>query len=106
MARYLFHGSYTLEGTRGVLREGGTARVKAVAALAKSVGGKLESFYFSFGKDSYYIVCELPDNEAAAAVSITVGASGGATVSTIVLLTPEEVDAATKRTAAYRAPGQ
>ena len=106
MGKYLFHGSYTIEGTKGVIREGGSGRAKAVEALAKSVGGRLESFYFAFGNDSYYIVCELPDNEAAAAISMTVGAGGGATVSTVVLLAPEQVDAAAKRTTTYRAPGQ
>ena len=106
MGKYLFHGSYTVEGARGVVREGGSGRRKAIEALAASVGGRVESFHFAFGTDSYYVICDLPDNEAAAAVSMTVGAGGGATVSTVVLLTPEQVDAAAKRTATYRAPGQ
>jgi len=105
MGKYLFHGSYTIEGTKGVIREGGSGRVKAVEALAKSAGGRLESFSFGFGNDSYYIICELPDNEAAAAISMTVGAAGAASVSTVVLLTPEQVDAAAKRSPSYRAPG-
>jgi uncharacterized protein with GYD domain len=105
MGKYLFHGSYTAEGLRGVVKEGGSGRKKAVAALAESVGGRLESMYFAFGKDSYFIVCDLPDNEAAAAVAITVEASGAASNSTVVLLTVEQVDAAVKRSPTYRAPG-
>jgi len=58
-----------------------------------------------FGDHDAYVIAELPDNEAAAAVALTVNASGGATTKTIVLLTPEEVDAAAQRSVAYRAPG-
>ena len=105
MAKYLFHGTYTSEGMRGVMKEGGSARREAVARLSKAVGGKLEAFYFAFGKDSFYVIADLPDNESAAAISMTVGASGAATVSTIVLLTPEEVDHAAKKSVPYRAPG-
>ena len=106
MGKYLVHGTYSTDGIRGVLKEGGTGRRKAVAALIESVGGRLESFYFAFGKDSYFVIAELPDNEAAAAISMTVGAVGAASVTTVVLLTPEQVDVAAKRSAKYRAPGQ
>jgi len=44
-------------------------------------------------------------DEAAAAIGLTVGASGKASVRTVTLLTPEQVDAAAKRTPTYRAPG-
>jgi len=105
MPKYLFHGTYTPEGMRGVIKEGGTSRRDAVAKLAKSVGGNLESFHFAFGNDSFYVIVDMPDNEAAAATSMTVGAAGAASVSTVVLLTPEEVDRAAKKSVTYRAPG-
>ena len=106
MGKYLFHGSYSPEGVRGVLKEGGTGRKNAVKALAESAGGRLESFYYAFGNDSYYVVVDLPSNEAAASISMAVGAVGAANVSTVVLLTPEEVDAAARLIVKYRAPGQ
>jgi uncharacterized protein with GYD domain len=106
MGKYLFHGSFTTEGLRGIVKEGGTSRTKAVEALAKSVGGKLESYYFAFGDDSYFVVVDLPDDEAAAACALVVGASGTSSNSTIKLLTPKQVDAAIKLTPKYRAPGQ
>ena len=68
-----------------------------MAQVAESVGGQLESFYFAFGERDAYVIVELPDNESAAAVALTVNAAGGATVKTVVLLTPDEVDAAAKR---------
>jgi hypothetical protein len=45
------------------------------------------------------------DNESAAAVALTVNAAGGATVRTVVLLTPDEVDAAAQRSVEYQPPG-
>jgi uncharacterized protein with GYD domain len=105
MPKYLIEASYTPEGVRGVRSAGGTSRRDAVAAVAESVGGRLESFYFAFGDHDVHTVVDLPDNESAAAVAITVNASGAVKVRTTVLLTPEEVDAAAKRSVDYRAPG-
>jgi uncharacterized protein with GYD domain len=105
MPKFLFEASYTLDGIRGVQNEGGTSRRKAVAKVAESVGGRLEAFYFGFGDRDAYVIADVPDNESAAAVAITVNASGGATVKTVVLLTPEEVDAAAQRSVEYRPPG-
>ena len=105
MPRYLISGSYTINGIGGVMREGGTGRRDAVAKLAASVGGRLESFDFAFGSDDFYVTVDMPSNEAAAAVAMSVAASGAASPKTTVLLTPEEVDAATKLSPTYRAPG-
>ncbi len=106
MGKYLFRGSFSAEGLRGVMKDGGTSRPKAVAALAESVGGRLDAYYFAFGDDSYFVVCDLPNDEAAAACAMTVAASGAVSNSTVKLLTPEQVDAAVKLSPAYRAPGQ
>ena len=105
MPKFLFEASYTQDGVKGIQSAGGTSRSDAVAQVAESVGGKLESFYFAFGDRDAYVVCDLPDNESAAAVALTVNAAGGATVRTLVLLTPDEVDAAAKRSVDYRPPG-
>ena len=63
MPKYLFTGSFTQQGGKGLQSEGGTARVKAVSDLMASLGGALESYYFAFGGDDYVIVAELPDLE-------------------------------------------
>lgn len=105
MAKYLFHGSYTQAGIQGVLKDGGTGRRKAVDALAASVGGSVESFYYAFGKDDFYLVADLPSHAAAAALAATTAASGSVSISTVVLLTPEEIDQAITLHPSYRAPG-
>ena len=105
MAKFLILADYTLEGVRGVQKAGGSARRDAVAAALETVGGKLESFHFAFGDHDAYVIAEVPDNTSAAAVALTVGASGGASTNTIVLLTPEEVDAAANQSVGYTPPG-
>jgi uncharacterized protein with GYD domain len=104
MPRFLFEASYTVEGVTGLRRQGGTARREAVARAAQSVGGRLEHFYFAFGDHDAFAVADLPDNESAAAFALAVSEAGGANVRTVVLLTPEEVDAAAKHSVDYRPP--
>jgi hypothetical protein len=48
----------------------------------------------------------LPDNASAAAVALAVSQAGAATTRTVVLLTPEEIDAASKKAVDYRPPGR
>lgn len=105
MPKFLFEASYTPDGVKGVQSAGGSSRRDAVAQVAQSVGGELEEFYFAFGDRDAYVIADLPDNESAAAVALTVNAAGGAMVKTTVLLTPEEVDAAAQRSVDYRPPG-
>ena len=106
MPKYLFHGSYTQEGLKGFLKEGGSKRREATKQLIESVGGTLESYYFAFGDYDFYLIAEVPDNVSAAAVSLIANASGAVKVKTVVLLTPEEVDQVAKTTVEYRPPGQ
>lgn len=106
MPKYLFIARYTLDGAKGLSRDGGSGRRTAISKAAEAAGGKLESFYFGFGDDDAYVTLDFPDNVAAAAMALAVNQSGGATVKTVVLMTPEEVDKASKKTVEYRAPGR
>jgi uncharacterized protein with GYD domain len=93
-----------VEGTKGLQREGGTSKRNAVAKAVESVGGRLERFYFAFGDHDAFVIADLPGNESATAVALAFSAAGGASVRTVALLTPEEVDAAVKRSVDYRPP--
>lgn len=106
MAKYLLETSYSPEGAKGLLKDGGSKRRKAAEEAVKAVGGKLESFYFAFGKNDAYVIVDMPDHASATAVSLAVNASGAVTARTTVLLTPEEVDKAVKKSVKYSAPGQ
>jgi uncharacterized protein with GYD domain len=85
-----------------VRRAGG--RRDAVQGLIEGLGGSLEAFYFAFGDDVFAII-DLPDSASAAAASLAVSTTGATRCRVTVLLTPDEVDDATRKTIRYRAPG-
>jgi uncharacterized protein with GYD domain len=106
MAKYLIKASYSTEGIKGLLKEGGSGRVSAVEKALQGLGGTVESFYFAFGGHDVYLIVDLPDNASAAAVAATVTSSGAlSSYETVVLLTPSEVDGAMKKAVTYRPPG-
>ncbi len=106
MSKYLYQAAYTDAGLDGLLMEGGSKRREAVDLAAKSLGGTMEAFYYAFGDTDVFAIIDLPDNVSASAFSLLVTAAGGARVKTTVLITPEEVDEATKKTLKYRPPGK
>jgi uncharacterized protein with GYD domain len=106
MPKYLVQANYVGEGLRGLLKEGGSSRRAVVEKLYQSVGGRVEAFYYAFGDTDLFVIGDVPDNVSAAALSLIVNAAGAATVKVTVLLTAEEIDAAAKKTATYRPPGQ
>ena len=105
MPKYLIQASYTTEGVAGLLREGGSGRRAAVEQLAVNAGGTLDMMYYAFGSDDVITVMDLADDETAAAVALTIGSTGAVDLRTTVLLTPEQMDAATQKSIEYRPPG-
>ena len=106
MAKYLLTASYTADGVKGLMKDGGSKRRQAAEAAVKSVGGRMEAFYFAFGEHDAIVLVDAPDNASVAAASMAINASGAVQTKTVVLLTPEEVDQATKKTATYQPPGR
>lgn len=106
MAKYLVQNTYTAEGMRGLLAEGGSSRRDAAAALVESLGGSLESFYYASGGSEVMLIVDLPDNASLVAAAGTVLASGAMGAPKVTaLVQPEEVDSAAAARASYRAPG-
>jgi uncharacterized protein with GYD domain len=105
MPKYLIEASYETAGVKGVAAKGGSARREAVDALVGSMGGKVESFHFAFGDADAYLICDLPSDEAAAALALSINQSGSTKIRTTVLLTPEQLDAAANMAPQYRPPG-
>ena len=108
MAKFLLVASYSPEGAKGVLKDGGSARRIAAEKAAAGVGGRVEAFYFSFGSEDAYVIVDFPDNASAAAASLAISSSGVVGTRTVVLLTPEEMDDAAEKSGAieYRPPGR
>ncbi len=106
MPKYLIQASYTSDGAKGLISEGGTSRVKAVADVVQSLGGSVDCFYFAFGTDDVVTVIDVPDTASAAALAMTIGATGLVSIRTTVLITPEEIDSAAQKSVGYRGPGR
>jgi uncharacterized protein with GYD domain len=105
MAKYLVQASYTAEGTKGLLKDGGSARQAAVKKATEGLGGKLESFYYAFGATDVFAIVEASDTVSAMALSLAVNATGAVRSTLTPLVSVQEVDAACKKTVGYRAPG-
>ncbi|MDX2379506.1 MAG: GYD domain-containing protein [Acidimicrobiia bacterium] len=105
MPKFLLQGSYTPEGVKGLMAEGGSARLAAGTAAVESAGGTVESLYFAYGDTDVLGICDFPDAAGAAAVSLLINASGAISVTLTPLITAEELDAAAAKTPSYRAPG-
>ena len=106
MPKYLLEASYTAEGTKGLVKEGGSSRRKKVEEMIKELHGKLEAFYFAFGTSDVFLIVDVPDAVSAVALSLAVNQSGAVHSKTHVLITPEEMDQASKKSVNYRAPGK
>ena len=106
MPKYLAQCNYVGEGVKGLLKEGGSSRRAVVEKLVESVGGTVEAFYYAFGETDLFVIADLPDNVTMTALALLVAASGAIDIKTTVLITPEEVDEAVKKTPSYRPPGQ
>jgi len=106
MPKFLAHCNYVGEGVKGLLKEGGSSRRAVVEKLVESMGGTVEAFYYAFGETDLYVIAELPDNESMTAVALMVAASGAIDIKTTVLITPEEIDEAVKKTPTYQPPRQ
>jgi uncharacterized protein with GYD domain len=107
MSFYLIQVAYNPEGWQTLVKNPQN-RVEAVRPAIENLGGKIENAWYSFGDYDVTLVLQMPDNVAAAALSIAF-ASGGAlkTVKTTPLLTTTEALEAMKKAggAGYRAAG-
>jgi uncharacterized protein with GYD domain len=106
MPKYLIQASYTAEGLKGVMKDKASGRKAAIEKAIASVGGKLESMHYSFGKYDVVLIAEAPDNVSVAALNFGVCATGLARTLTTPLLTIEETDKVVAKAVTYKAPGQ
>ena len=105
MGMYLVTASYTAEGARVLLKDGGTKRLQVVRELLKGAGATLDAGYFALGEQDVILIVDAPDNASVTAIALATNASGAVRVKTTVLLTPQEVDAATSKPVKYTPPG-
>ena len=95
---------FSADAVKGLRAAGAAKRVEVNRTAVESLGGKLECYYFAFGEQDVYAVIDLPDDEAAAAASLTVNETGLISVRVVKLLTAEQIDDALSRTPNYQPP--
>ena len=108
MPLYMTQAGYTSEAWVA-LSQNPENRSEAFGRLAESMGGRLLSFYNSFGEYDLLVIYEAPDESTAAAIVLTAVSPGHLrSVKTTVLLSAEEGMEAMRKAgeAMYRAPGQ
>jgi uncharacterized protein with GYD domain len=105
MAKFLIEATYTADGLRGLIKDKPSGREAAIMQALAGAGGKLDGIYYALGDADVFVLCELPDNAAAAALSAAISASGMVRTKTTPLLTVAEADHAMSKPLKYRAPG-
>ena len=102
MGKYLFQVSYTAQGAKGLLEGGGGERRPSRPPKVSAARSSPSTSPSATPMPS----SSLPDHASASAISLAVSASGGAYCKTIVLMTPDEVDQASKKPLTYTGPGR
>jgi uncharacterized protein with GYD domain len=108
MPLYMSQFAYTAEAW-AALAQNPEDRSEAVRGLMESFGGRLVSFYNSFGDYDGVIIFEAPDERTAAAALLAAMTPGHLkSLKTTVLLSAEDGVEAMRRAgeATYRRPGQ
>src|SRR5579863_3026406 len=105
MPKYLFEVKYTVDGMKGLMKEGGSKRKDAIEQAIRGSGGRLESLYYAFGERDLVGIVEFPDQISAVSLSGTVNSTGAGSVMLTPLITVEEVDGAVRKSTNYRPPG-
>jgi uncharacterized protein with GYD domain len=106
MPKYLIHGSYSVEGLKGLHKDKASGRKAAISAAAEGLGGRLDALYYVLGEDDVIAIVDLPDNVTASALSLAASGTGLVRTRTTSLLTVEETDKALQKSVSYRAPGR
>ena len=106
MPKFLIQAGYSAEGIKGLAKDKASGRKAAVESAFKSVGGKVDCMYYSFGDYGVVLVADCPDATSAAALAFAVSSTGLAHTKTTPLLTVEETDKALEKSVSYKAPGK
>jgi uncharacterized protein with GYD domain len=105
MAKYLIEASYSAEGLKGLQKDKASGRKQAVTKLLEGLEGKLEAMYYAMGEHDVILIVDVPDIVTAAALSLTVSATGLVRTKSTALMTVEETDRALAKKVTYRSPG-
>ena len=88
MATYVSLLSFTEQGLKNIRESPG--RLDAAKKAFQGAGGELKQWYLAFGKYDAIVVSELPNDEAAAKLALTLGAQGNVRTQTTRVFTESE----------------
>src|SRR3990172_94824 len=93
MPIYISRGKFTTDAVKGMLAKPEN-REEAVAALFKTVGGKLIAWYLTFGRHDWLVIGEFPDEKVAASAILAAAAGGSLSdIETSVAMTAKDAAA-------------
>jgi uncharacterized protein with GYD domain len=75
MAHYSLQTAYTPLGWAALLKDP-QDRLAAVEPVVERLGGKIVNGWFTFGDYDVLVICEMPDQVSAAALSMAISAGG------------------------------
>jgi uncharacterized protein with GYD domain len=106
MPHYLLQAAYTNEAWSNLVKNPQN-RVDAIRPVVERLGGKLVDAWFAFGDYDVILICDMPNNVGAAALSMAASAGGAVKAAkTTPLMTVSEAVEAMKRAsgAGYQPP--
>jgi uncharacterized protein with GYD domain len=90
MPIYISRGRYTSDAVKGMLANPEN-REEVIAKFFQSVGGRLISWYLTFGEYDWLVIGEFPDEKAAASTILAAAAGGSlAHIETTVAMTAKD----------------
>jgi uncharacterized protein with GYD domain len=105
MPKFMSTGQYSAGGLQGSLEEGFAVREAYVTQMIESLGGKVDGFYWTYGKNDIVTIIEGTE-EVALAVALAVSSDPDSVqIETMPLLTAADLDAARAKLPKYRGPG-
>ncbi len=97
MPLYMYRVGYTAESWRNQVQKPAN-REEAIKPAVRALGGRIISFYYAFGEDDVILICQMPDNKAAAALALAADAGGALShITTVPLMTVAEGMAALRQ---------
>ncbi len=102
MAKFAVFFRFTGAAVKGLVDQP-SDRAAVVSGLCESAGGRMDAYYIMFGDWDGFVIADLPDSNAAAALSLAVSATGAfAQLSTHELLDATQLTDALSKAATLR----
>ena len=108
MAKFAVFFTFKGETIKGLM-DNPSDRAAVVSRLCEAAGGRMDAYYLMFGAWDGFVIADVPDSKAAAAISLAVSSSGAfAHIETHELLQAGELAGVLSAASslAYTPPGQ